>query len=62
MVIFPFTCQLHKFVQYMRFIARNTRFSDRNSVWLMFTASEDKPHAGFLNLVHNRTESVMKRK
>ena len=50
-----------KFGPYMQFIARNTGFSDRSSVWLMFTASEDKPHAGFLNLVHNRTESVVKR-
>ena len=43
------------------FTARNTGLSGRSSVWLMFTASEDKPHAVFLNLVQNHTESVVKR-
>ena len=43
------------------FTARNTGLSGRSSVWLMFTASEDKPRAGFLNLVQSRTESVVKR-
>ena len=33
------------------FTARNTGLSGRSNVWLMFTASEDKPHAVFLNLV-----------
>ena len=43
------------------FTARNTGLSGRSNVWLMFTASEDKPHAVFLNLVQNHTESVVKR-
>ena len=43
------------------FAAQNTGFSDRNSVWLKFTASENKPHAIFLNLVQSRTESFVKR-
>ena len=43
------------------FTAQNTGFSDRNSVWLKFTASENKPHAIFLNLVQGRTESFVKR-
>ena len=43
------------------FTARNTGLSGRSSVWLMFTASEDRPHAVFLNLVQNHTESVVKR-
>ena len=56
------TCQLQKNRPIHAFTAQNTGFSDRGSVQLMFTASEDKPHAVFLNLVQSRTESFAKRK
>ena len=50
-----------KFLPIHAFTARNTGFSGRSSVRLKFTASEDKPHAIFLNLVQGRTESFAKR-
>ena len=50
-----------KFLPIHAFTARNTGFSGRSSVRLKFTASEDKPHAIFLNLVQGRTQSFVKR-
>ena len=56
----PASCRKNRPIH--AFTAQNTGFSDRGSVQLMFTASEDKPHAVFLNLVQSRTESFAKRK
>ena len=56
----PASCRKNRPIH--AFTAQNTGFSDRSSVWFMFTASEDKPHAVFLNLVQSRTESFVKRK
>ena len=57
----PLPASCIKFRLIHAFTARNTGLSGRSSVWLMFTASEDRPHAVFLNLVQNHTESVVKR-
>ena len=40
-----YSCRLQKILLIHVFAAQNTGFSGRNSMWLKFTASEDKPHA-----------------
>ena len=39
------TCQFHNMSAHTHITAQNAGVSGRNSMWLKFTASEDKPHA-----------------
>ena len=51
----PVSCMT--FVPIETFTAQNTGVSGRNSAWLKFTASEDKPHARMVVLARHSRES-----
>ena len=51
----PVSCMT--FLPIRTFTAQNTEGSGRNSAWLEFTASEDKPHAQMVVLARHSRES-----